>query len=442
MNRTTVITTGEKKLIARVAAMTKQPLFANAGYLLGINAVGSLVGFVFWGVAARLYRPEHVGTASAVLSAVALVSGVARLGMDHGLVRLLPESQSPHRILNTASTSSIVAALLVGTVFLVGLPLWSPSLVALQRNGWYAATFLVYVTAATLGTVVQMAFVARRQAIYALLHTCVANGVRLILAILLAGLGASGLVVSVALAFSLALAVSLWGFLPCVESGYRPRIEVNWHDLAILVPYSLGNHVAGLLAQTPQIVLPLLILELMGPASSGHAYVALMIGGLLTSPGLAVANSAFAESANAPQRSLSILTRAAAPGLALTVSAGVIVGVAAPWPLQIFGPTYAQEASGLLRFLALAAPLTVLSALYFTHLRVEKQIGHLILLNAIAAAATLGVVIVFMPRIGIAASGLGLLVGNGLVAIAASAKVAKKKLERYRANRISVKEEI
>jgi len=427
VNRTTVITTGEKKLLARAAAMTRQSLFTNAGYLLGINAVGSLVGFVFWGLAARLYRPEDVGTASAVLSAVALVSGIARLGMEHGLVRFLPESQSPRRTLNTAFTSSILAAVLMGAVFLVGLPLWSPSLVTLQQNGWYTAIFLIYVAAATLGTVVQMAFVARRRAIYALLHTCVINGGRLILVILLADLGASGLVASVALAFSVAVAVSLWGFLPSVEPGYRTCIEVSWHDLAILVPYSLGNHVASLLVQIPQIVLPLLILELVGPASSGHAYVALMIGGLLTSPGLALASSAFAESANAPQRSLSILTKATVLGLALTVSAGVIVGIAAPWLLRLFGQSYAQEASGLLRWLTLGAPLKVLSGLYFTHLRLEKQIGHLILLSTITAAATLGVSAVLMPHLGIAASGLGLLVGNGLVTASASARAVKKK---------------
>jgi len=152
----------------------------------------------------------------------------------------------------------------------------------------------------------------------------------------------------------------------------------------------------------------------------------LMIGGLLTSPGLALASSAFAESTNAPQRSPSILTRAAASGLALTVSAGVIVGVAAPWLLRLFGPTYAQEASGLLRWLALTAPPTVLSGLYFTHLRVKKQIGRLILLNAIAAAATLSVVVALMPRIGIAASGLGLLVGNGLVAARALYRWVKR----------------
>jgi hypothetical protein len=73
----------------------------------------------------------------------------------------------------------------------------------------------------------------------------------------------------------------------------------------------------------------------------------------------------------------------------------------------------------LLRWLALAAPLIVLSRLYFTHLRVQKQIGRLILLSGIVAAAILGVTAVLMPRLGIAANGVGLLVGHSLVAAVA-----------------------
>jgi O-antigen/teichoic acid export membrane protein len=76
----------------------------------------------------------------------------------------------------------------------------------------------------------------------------------------------------------------------------------------------------------------------------------------------------------------------------------------------------------LLRWLALAAPLIVLSRLYFTHLRVQKQIGHLVLLSGIVAAATLGVAAVLMPRLGIAANGVGLLVGHSLVAAVASGR--------------------
>jgi O-antigen/teichoic acid export membrane protein len=269
MNDIAGMLTPAKDLPTKVMALARQPLFANAGYLTGINLVGSVVGFVFWGLAARLYQPEDVGTASAVLSASALVSGIAGLGMGTGLVRFLPEARSPRRFLNTALTFSTGTALLTGGVFLAGLPVWSPSLVALQRSGLQAVGFLAYVIAATLGSLVSEAFVAHRQASYALIHTCVVNSCRLLLVAVLAGLGVVGLVGSVALAIVLALTLSLWVLFPRVDPGYRPRPDVSWANLVAVIPYSLGNYVAGLLAQTSQTVMPLLTMKSWGLHQAG-----------------------------------------------------------------------------------------------------------------------------------------------------------------------------
>lgn len=425
MSKVVATSTSKRNLLAKTVALVKQPLFANAGYLMGVNLVSSVAGFVFWGVTARLYHAENVGTATAVLSAVVVVAGIARLGVDTGLVRFLPQARSPHRLLNTVLTFSAVMAFLIGGIFLAGLSLWSPSLLGLQRNGLYMIGFLTYAVAETLGTVVRMAFVARRQALYTLIHTGIVNGGRLLMVVALAGLGVIGLVGSVALAVILAVAISLARFLPRVETGYRPRPDLCWLDLATIVPYSVGNYVANLLTQTSQAVLPLLILETLGPASSGHAYVAWMLGSLLTGPGMALAVSAFAEGSHSPHRLTAILTRSAVSSLLLTILAAVIVGLAAPWFLLLFGSSYAQEASGLLRWMAAAAPLAVLTGLYFTYLRVQKRVGHLILLSGLVAAATLGAAVALMPRFGIAANGMGWLTGNALVAAIAIGSVWK-----------------
>jgi O-antigen/teichoic acid export membrane protein len=412
-----------KGLLARATTLLRQPLYANAGYLLGINLVGSLVGFVFWSLAARLYRPDDVGMASAVISAVALVSGIAGLGVGTGVVRFLPEARSPRRLLNTAFTFNAVMAILAGGVFLAGLSLWSPSLMALRQNPLYGAGFLAYTTAVTLGAVVQMTFVARRQAFYAFIQTCVVNSGRLLLVAVLAGLGAAGLVGSVTVAAVLAVSLSLLGFLPKVELGYRLRPGFSWPDLAAIIPYSLGNHITVLLAQTIQTLLPLVVLEMLGPASSGYTYIAWMLGSLLVSPGMSLAGSAFAEGSNAPHRLTGILARSVALALLLTLPAAMVLGVAAPWVLLLFGPSYAQSASGLLRWLSLAAPPVVLTGLYFTYLRVQKQIGRLVTLSVVMAAIALGVAIALMPRLGIASTGIGWLIGNGLVATIALGSV-------------------
>jgi O-antigen/teichoic acid export membrane protein len=410
----TTVSSAGKYLTEKACALLGQSLFANAGYLMGIYLVASLTGFAFWGLAARLHRPEDVGIASAVISAVLLIAGIADLGMGAGLVRFLPEAPTPRRLLNTAFTLNTAAALLFGGVFLVGLSFWSPSLIVLRKNGLVAVGFLVFVIFTTVGAAVRMAFVARRQVLYGFISACVANGGRLVLVFLLASLGAQGLTAAWALAIALALAFS-FGFLPRVEPGYSLRPSFNWADWAAVVPFSMGNYVASLLTQTSQRILPLIILAMLGPASSAHAYVAWMLGGFLASPGTTLASSAFAEGSNSPYRLKAILSKAVAVGIALTMLVALFVGFAAPWLLQLFGPSYAREATGLLRWLALAAPFAVLSQLYFTYLRVEKRMGRVIVLSGIVAAATLGTAFLLTPRIGIGAAGMGWLAANVFV---------------------------
>jgi O-antigen/teichoic acid export membrane protein len=403
--------------VAWLAGLARQPLFANAGYLWGVTLVGASTGFVFWGLAARFYPPDDVGVASAVLSVVTLLAGIAGLGVGTGLVRFLPGARQPRRLLNTALTFNTLMALLVAGIYLAGIELWSPSLTALRGSVLYVAGFLAFAVAQTLGAVVQMAFVARRQAGYALARTGIANGGRLLLVAALAGMGAAGLVGSVAVGLVVSVLLSLAVFLPRVEPGYRPRPDLHWRDLAAILPYSGGNYLAQLLAQTSQLLLPLLILELLGAASSGYAYIAWMLGSVLASPGMALAGSAFAEGSNAPGSLRAVLSRAALAGLALTAAGAGAVILVAPWLLQLFGPAYSQAATALLRWLAAAAPLVVAAQLYFTALRVQKRVGRLIVLSGLIATLTLGLAAALMPRYGIAGSGVGWLVGNGLVAV-------------------------
>jgi O-antigen/teichoic acid export membrane protein len=400
----------------RLARIVRQPLFANAGYLWGVTVVGGLVGFLCWGIAARLYTPEQLGIASAVVSVVGLLSRIAGMGVGEGLVRFLPEARRPRRLLNTALTFTGLAALLVGGVYLAGIGLWSPSLEGLRANALYVAAFLAFNLAVTLFGILQMTFVARRRAGYALVQTGIASGLRLLLVVPLVGLGAAGLTGSVAIGFVVAAALSLTVSLPRVEVGYRPRPDWLWADLAPILPYSAGTYLAQLLVQAPQLLLPLLVLETLGPAASGYAYIAWMLGTALASPGVALAHSAFAEGSNAPDSLRAVLSRSMRAGLVLTGAGALAIVVAAPWVLRIFGTDYAAEAVTLLRLLAAAVPLVVLSLLYFTRLQVEKRIGRLILLSGVIAVLTLGLAALLMPRYGITASGVGWLLGNGLVA--------------------------
>ena len=407
---------------ARAILLRWRSLLGNAACLLGVEAIASLVGVLFWGAAARLYPPQQVGLASAVLAAVTLVSGIAGLGTSTGLVRFLPLAPRPCRLLNSTFTLNAACAVLVGAGYLAGARAWSPALAFLWQDARLAVAFIVFAASSALGTVAKMAFVARRQAHYALRYTCTVNLGRLLLLLPLPlrRLGGAGLVGSVAAACAVATALSLWRHLPRLVAGYRPRLLLDVQDLRTTVPYSLASYLAGMLLASTRTLLPLLVVETLGQEANAHAYTALMIGALLASPAVALSTAAFAEGAHAPRNMAAILRPAAVLVLGLALPAAAIVAAAAPQVLLLFGASYAREAAGLLRWLALAAPLAALKELYLARLRVETRMGGLIAWSAASSLLLLGLSAALMPRLGISGIGVATLAGDGLLALPAA----------------------
>lgn len=415
-------------LFLQARRSARQPLIYNAGFILAVNLIPALTGLAFWGIASRLYPASEVGIASVVISSVALVAGIGGVGSSFGVIRFLPESSNPCRLLNSIYTANFILSLLAGLVYIIGLEIWSPSLLAYRSDLWNVLGYLVFVASITLGAVVRDTFVARLRAVYAFFYTLISNGLRLALIFVGTHWGAQGLVGSAIFAYIAALLVSWFGFLPAVEKGYRVGIALDRSILKVILPYSSGNYIANLLVQLPQTVLPMLILERLGAAASGYAYIALMLGIMLPGPGLALASSAFAEGSNDPSGAMRILFKAFwAAGLVTLALAGAFF-FGARWALLAFGPDYAVESAALLRWMALASPLIVLNQLYFTHLRLQKRTARLFALSGVIAALTLLAAWQLMPRLGICANGMGILLANALVALPLLAGLARKNL--------------
>jgi O-antigen/teichoic acid export membrane protein len=402
-------------LVNLLLSRLKDRLLRNAGYLFGVTVVGAGAGFVFWWLAARFYETTQVGLASSVISIVQLLASIAVLGLGAGLVRFLAESRRPQRLLNAAFTLTTMVALLGGGIFLIGVEILSPSLAILATKTSYAIGLLFLISVSSLSTLLQASYLARREAKYALWQVLCLNGLRLVLIVALTGFGAMGIVAALAISVALADGVGLLLFLSRVEPGYRPRPDWSRRILGQLIPYSIGNYTADLFYRAPLLLVTPLTLELLGSEASAHVYVAWMIGSLIASPALALAQSAFAEGSFAPGELRPTLMRAGRYAMVITIPLAGVVGLGAPILLRLFGASYADQATTLLRWLALASPLMAFTSLFFSALRVRKRVGEMILLAGLICAITLAYPFVAVDTPQLHSMAVGWLIGQALV---------------------------
>lgn len=408
----------------RSSIQENRSLLLNAAYILGFNILPGFFGIIFWGITSRFYEPADVGIASAILSATALTSGIAGTGSNIGLIRFLPSSKDPSRMVNSTLTFSFLLSCTIGTIYLAGLSIWSPSLGSLSKNFAYLTSFMIIGTTFTVINVSRGIFIAYRKSQIALYYTLSANFVRIIPIFLFVNYGAMGIVNSNLIGYLIATASIFW-YIPKVVPKYKINSVLNYSDLRSIIPYSLVNYVGLFLIQNPQSILTLIILEKMGSNESGYAYIALLIVGVLISPATALANSAFAEGANNIKDSSKIILRAACTGISITLIGGAIIGFLPHYFLYMFGPNYVRGASNLLRILSISSPFLVILFFFSTYLRINDEIIKLVVLNAIFASVTIGVAVALISSLGLISIGVGMLAGSILCSILALIAVAR-----------------
>lgn len=388
----------------------RQPLIANAFFIFGINLISSFIGFIFWCVTSRLYPASQIGLASAIISSIALVSSIAGLGINIGLIRFLPESENQAGLLNSIFTFNFITSIFFSICFLFSIDYFTTALEPLRENFLLYSFFIIFVEVATLGASVRDTFVASRKAHFAFIYTFIANLSRLPLIFLTVNLGISGIIGITTLSFFIALLICLVLFVPKVVRNYHFFITIDFRPIRSLIPYSIGNYLAGLLIQLNQTIIPILVLNLLGPEANAYTYIALMISSFLTSPGIALATSAFAEGSNDPRKIKSTLLKATSIGMMVTIPISFLAGINANLLLSFFGYRYI-EARDLLIYLTTASPFVVSMQLYFTYLRLYKFIKKLLVTSGLISFIALLSFSFLAPRFGILGVGISFILG-------------------------------
>jgi len=399
----------------RAVHLLRTPLYANAFYLW-VNAAGAAVaGFAFWALVARFYNADEVGLGAATLSALTLLAMSSHLGLGMGLIRFLPDSgEGGPRLANAVFTTSAAAAVVLSAVFLVGVPLWAPSLDFLLEHPLYAVAFISFVVVATLYIVQGYAFVAIRKAKYIVIQVVFLQFSRLALPVLMAAFfGAFGIVASGGIAMAVGTAVG-FALLGRGMAGYRARGVIDPASVRKVFPFSVANYVADSLLLTPGLILPLVVVGLLGSTEAAYFYMAWFLGYLLTSASTYLALSLFAEGSHDPGALRVLARNAVAGGLAMATVGAAFLLLLGDKLLLAFGHDYATEGATLLRIVALAALPAAVVNVYLGALRVTKRIGELVVIAGVVAVTTVGLSCALLPVMGLAGAGIGHGLGQGL----------------------------
>ncbi len=387
-------------------------LHRNSLLLTLAHALGAFFGFVFWVVAARFYPAADVGVGTAVISTVSLLVTLSGLGLGFGIIRYLPEETDRRGLINSSAGIAAFLSAALAIIFVAGVTVWSPALSSLQQAST-AIIFILVAVSNSLFTLQTSIFIALRSAHFALAQALL-FALRIPLVIAVSSAGVSGVYVAFAVAFIIADAASFF-FIARLLPGYRPALGLRMGAVRKMLRFSMGNYLGDGLRLLPAYLLPIIVVNILGPDTGAYFYASWMIANLLFSVSYYTGLSVVAEVAS-DRQGLGGQVMKAGKLILFVLTPGVLVAVfLGGFILSLFGESYAVEGFGLLRILALASIPVAVNELFVGIKRVERSTKQIMALYGFVAAATIIGGYFLVGSFGLVGIGLAYLGANLLV---------------------------
>jgi O-antigen/teichoic acid export membrane protein len=408
--------------LAWIQAHFQTPLIRNGYSLVASTGMTSVLGLVYWVLAARLYAVEEIGLNAALISTMMALGGIAQLNLTSVLTRFLPGVGRPtaQRIILGAYAAGMVAALASCVLFLLGIQAWAPSLRLLAENRWLAVWFTAATMMWTVFSLQDGVLAGLRKAIWVPIENTLFALAKIALLLLLSG--SSWRTWGPFASWTLPLLVAV---LPVNVLIFRflARLEIaaarasSGLDRRAIVRYFANDFLGTLFFMGAIGLAPILVLERVGAEGNAVYYLTWTIAYSLYLVSKSMGVSLVAEGAADPWRSKALARGASAHTMGLLLIAVVIVVAATPLMLQLFGSSYASGGSALLRILCLSALPFGFTSMYLGLARVEGRMSAVVLIQGMLAFMVLGLGVPLLDMFGTLGMGIAWLVAQIAIAL-------------------------
>ena len=391
------------------------------------SIIQAATGIVFWIVATRLYSTDAVGLASATIAVVSLIALISTIGLDFALIRFLPNAGPKSQdMLNSCITIGGLASIVLALIFVAGLEYWSPALLPIRENAVFISVFVLSIFAAVISSLIQQAFVAKREAGFILMQGLLFSLLRFIPLVILSGVFQTfGIFTSWGVALSFSVAISIFLFMPRIEPDYRPLPVVRTKIIKSMLHFSYTNYLANIAWSIPGIIFPLMVVNMLGSEQNAYFYISWTISSILFAIPLSISFSLFAEGSNNEDKLMHEATRSLKLSSLILAPFVIIILVAGDRLLLVFGGDYSENSTWLLRILALSVfPLSI-NYIYLTIKRVQMKMRNVVAFSSSIAISTIGLSYVLLPHIGINGVGIAWLASQSGGAVTATYRILR-----------------
>jgi len=403
-----------------VISHLRKPLYRN-GYALMINAIStSVLGVLYWVIAARFYSTDAVGVNSAAISTMTFLSTAARFYLDGALIRFLPRAGARStRLVQYTYLIGGLATAVFAAIFLFGLNIWAPALGYLRASTFIAVSFLITTVASCIFAEQDSALVGLRQAHWVPVENITFAVAKIVLLFVFAKtLPVYGILASWVIPLMISLVpVNLLIFLKLLPRHVRESEESETSITPKEIAQYSGTLYAGYIFSVASLrLLPLIVLQVVGSRAAAYFTLPWMIVMSLQLVIPSMMSSLTVEASRDQSRLVKFSQQTFAQTARLLVPMVLFLLFIGPYLLHVFGKNYAAEADWLLRLLSLSILPQIITGLYFAIARIHRSVGGVVKVQASLFVMNLALSYLLLEKFGITGVGISWLISQLTIA--------------------------
>jgi O-antigen/teichoic acid export membrane protein len=360
----------------RAAVSANRSLLGNAASMVGTAVVTSLLGAAFWWVATHDFSKDSVGVASAAMSAMTLLGFMATVGLGTLLMGELPRLERGHRsVINAALLTSGSIGTALGVAFLLIAPVASSNFDPLRETWAAALVFAIGVALTALAFVLDQALIGLLRGGLQLNRNIVFSVVKLAALIPVAALVADAGPQWIYGTWTAGIAVSMVVLIRFYRSREGDSLGPDFRLLREMRVHAVTHHAVNLALRTPELALPLVVVTFLSASANASFYIAYMITSFMFFVPLSLSTVLYAVGSGESKRLADRFRLTVYVSLGFGFLSNLALLVLGTPLLEVFGASYASEASDTLHILALDIfPSTVLTH-YVALRRIERRLA-------------------------------------------------------------------
>lgn len=394
---------GHQGLRSRLRSSGFSKIAGISASLVGTQAVTSVLGLVFWVLAARLFSTTEVGVAGAAVAMMMLLGSFGSLSLGTVLIARLPATDAAERrvLVRTCVTVAAIGGAVLGLIVpWAAVRLFDVSgLEPLVSSIWPLLGLALGVALTSTVMVLDQAVLTIGIGALQFERNVLASASKLIALVVLGLLGADGGMI-VFLAWTIGNLVSLPLVAWRTRGGRHAaagRGLIEPRLLSGMVKLTASHHALNVSIQAAAQLLPVMVTVLVSASANASFNTALMLSGFVFVLPYTISIGLFAAARGDAAEVVRRMRLTIPFGLAISLAADIVIYPLAEPILQVFGPAYAADGTALLRIIVFAGLPFVIKDHFIALRRVQGRTSQALIVTSVflvlelAGAATGGV---------------------------------------------------